>query len=107
MENTHSCTNYSFSCVDIGSYGSNNNAGIFKNSKVGEKIENNEMGLPDDSFNMDRSPYYFVRIFPFIVMKPYVEFINSKLKLVIGVMTHLKGEVHSFSIILYVRRLKK
>ena len=68
--------NYLFSYVDIGSYGSNNDAVFLKNSKVGDKFENNEMGLPeavyDDSFNMDHLPYYLVAIFSFIVMKPYV-----------------------------------
>ena len=71
--------NYSFSYVDIGCCGSNDDAGIFKNSKVGEKFENNEMRLPeavyDDSFNMDSLPCCLVRIFPFIVMKElYTQF---------------------------------
>ena len=34
---------YAICKLYIGSYGSNNDVGIFKNSKVGDKFENNEM----------------------------------------------------------------
>ena len=37
---------YKFTCVDIGDYGSISDGGIFKNSKFGQALMNNELGIP-------------------------------------------------------------
>jgi DDE superfamily endonuclease len=38
--------NYKFIVVDVGSYGSNSDGGIWKNSKFGEKFDNKKIELP-------------------------------------------------------------
>ena len=70
---------YCFSFVDIGSYGSNNDSGIFKNSKMGKLFENNKMHVPEASTKMgckfEPLPYFLLgdEIFPLKLrlMKPY------------------------------------
>ena len=49
--------------VDIGSYGSNNDSGVFRNSKMGEAFFNEKMKLPDpkpiaQSQLPEKIPYY-------------------------------------------------
>lgn len=38
---------YCFLVVDIGSFGSNSDGGIFRNSELGRKLANNELDIPD------------------------------------------------------------
>ena len=38
---------YCFSLVDVGEYGSNNDSGIFRNSKMGRGFGNGEMNIPE------------------------------------------------------------
>ena len=42
-------TNYCFSLIDIGQYGSNNDSGVLAASKMGELFKDNEMNLPSSS----------------------------------------------------------
>ena len=55
---------YCFSFVDIGSYGSNNDSGVFRNSKMGNLLENNQMGIPEASHKegclLDPLPYFLL-----------------------------------------------
>ena len=37
---------YCFSHIDVGEYGSNNDSGILKNSRMGRKFENNAFNIP-------------------------------------------------------------
>ena len=72
-------TRYCFSFMEIGSYGSNNDSGIFKNSKMGKLFENNKMRVPEASTKMgcpfEPLPYFLLgdEIFPMKLwlMKPY------------------------------------
>ena len=56
---------YIFTLVDIGSYGSNNDSGVFRNSAMGKAFFNDEMNLPfsdylDNAHQFGRVPYYMV-----------------------------------------------
>ena len=55
---------YIFSFVDIGSFGSNNDGGVFRNSPMGKAFFNDEMGLPvaeflEDSPTFGKVAYFF------------------------------------------------
>ena len=59
---------YIVSLVDIGSFGSNNDSGVFLNSPMGKAFSNDEMSLPvaenlEDSPTFGKVPY-----FPFAVL---------------------------------------
>lgn len=41
--------NYNFSCIDIGSYGSNSDGGIFAKSNLKKAIEENKLNIPDEA----------------------------------------------------------
>ena len=56
---------YVFTHIDIGSYGSNNVSGVFKNSKMGEQFFENKVHIPEaDSLEgssiSEKVPYYLV-----------------------------------------------
>ena len=56
---------YVFTHIDIGSYGSNNDSGVFRNSKMGEQLFENKVHLPEaDSFGessiSEKVPYHLV-----------------------------------------------
>ena len=56
---------YVFTLVDIGSYGSNNDSGVFRNSVMGKAFFNGEMNLPVpeiivESPSLGNVPYYIV-----------------------------------------------
>ena len=56
---------YIFSLVDIGSFGSNNDSGVFRNSPMGKAFFNNEISLPvveclEDSPTFGKVPYFLV-----------------------------------------------
>ena len=69
---------YCFSFIDIGEYGSNNDSGVLRNSKMGKMFERNQMNIPEpevikgENFKM---PYFLVgdEIFPLMnwLMRPY------------------------------------
>ena len=70
---------YCFTLVDIGQYGSNNDAGVLNKSDIGKKFEENKMKLPlarkVQGCSYDPLPYYLVgdEIFPLKtwMMRPY------------------------------------
>ena len=82
-------SNYCFSFVDVGEYGSNNDSGVLKNSKMGRMFARNEMNLPKaekidgETWN---TPYFLVgdEIFPLTtwLMRPFAgsSLINEKRK---------------------------
>lgn len=41
--------NYNFTCIDIGSYGSQSDAGIFAKSKLMKAIETKQLKIPENS----------------------------------------------------------
>ena len=56
---------YVFTLVDIGSYGSNNDSGVFCNSKMGKALFQNKMNLPNsepikNSSSREDVPYFLV-----------------------------------------------
>ena len=56
---------YVFALVDIGSYGSNNESGVFRNSTMGKGFFENCMNLPDpevisNDCSRKELPYYLV-----------------------------------------------
>ena len=56
---------YIFTLVGIGSFGSNNDRGVFRNSPMGKVFFNDEMGLPvaeclEDSPTFGKVPYFLV-----------------------------------------------
>ena len=40
-------TRYVFTLIDIGSYGSNNDSGVFRNSKMGQAFFESKFNLPE------------------------------------------------------------
>ncbi|KAJ8970295.1 hypothetical protein NQ314_001300 [Rhamnusium bicolor] len=70
--------NYLFTLVDIGSYGSQSDVGIFRQSVFGERLENRTMNVPNSTkipnTNVEM-PYVFVgdEAFPLkhYIMRPY------------------------------------
>ena len=71
---------YIFSLVDIGSFGSNNNSGVFRNSPMGKAFFNDKMSLPvaeclEDSPTFEKVPYFLVgdEVFPLQawLLRPY------------------------------------
>lgn len=80
---------YKFSLVDIGSFGSCNDAGIFQDSLMSEGLFNGFLNLPDEQFQIPNSnittPIFLVsdNIFPLStkLMKPYPgSFLNEEQK---------------------------
>ena len=71
--------NYNFTLLDIGQYGSINDAGLLANSLLGQMLENNSLKLSSPAqpkgCNYNPLPYYFVgdEAFPLkeIMMRPY------------------------------------
>lgn len=71
--------NYNFTLVDIGQYGSNNDAGVLANSLIGQKLESDDLNLPAaqsvEGCDYDPLPYFFVgdEAFPLRenMMRPY------------------------------------
>ncbi|XP_055910546.1 putative nuclease HARBI1 [Eupeodes corollae] len=70
--------NYTFSAVDVGAYGSQSDAGIFRNCEIGKKILTNSINFPplENLPNSQKKvPYYFVgdSAFPLRMnlMRPY------------------------------------
>ena len=70
---------YNFILLDVGQYGSNNDAGVLANSLLGQMLEKNSLKLPSpaqlEGCNYSPLPYYFVgdEAFPLseIMMRPY------------------------------------
>ena len=71
--------NYNFTVLDVGQYGSNNDADVLANSLLGQILETNSLKLPSppqlEGCNYNPLPYYFVgdEDFPLseIMMRPY------------------------------------
>lgn len=72
--------NYCFTFVDIGSYGSNSDAGIFRRSVLYKKLEKDTLGVPDDqplpnADDLGPTPHVIVgdEAFPLMVnlMRPF------------------------------------
>ena len=70
---------YCFSYVDVGEYGSNNDSGVLKNSRMGRKFGANKMNIPSpakipESDDLEL-PYFLLEdeIFPLSnwLMRPY------------------------------------
>lgn len=81
---------YCFSFVDVGEYGSNNDSGVLKNSRMGKMFEREEMNLPEsETIEGDKlqMPYFLVgdEIFPLKnwLMRPYSgkSLVNEKRKI--------------------------
>ena len=81
---------YCFSFVDVGEYGSNNDSGVLKNSRMGKMSEREEMNLPEfETIEGDKlqMPYFLVEdeIFPLKnwLMRPYSgkSLVNEKRKI--------------------------
>ena len=81
---------YCFSFVDVGEYGSNNDSGVLKNSRMGNMSEREEMNLPEsETIEGDKlqMPYFLVEdeIFPLKnwLMRPYSgkSLVNEKRKI--------------------------
>ncbi|XP_018376011.1 PREDICTED: putative nuclease HARBI1 [Trachymyrmex cornetzi] len=70
--------NYIFTLVDVGAFGSQSDGGVYKSSAFGEAMDNNELGVSDDT-NLSgtdiKFPYYLVgdEAFPLksYIMRPY------------------------------------
>lgn len=69
---------YRFTFVDIGSYGSNSDSGVFKNTALCRKMQNKTLGIPDDKpLTVDDQPCPHVIVgdegFPLMInlMRPY------------------------------------
>ena len=58
--------NYCFSLFDLGAYGSNNDSGALLNSPLGEKLETNELHIPQpetlEGCSFDPLPYFLARL---------------------------------------------
>ncbi|XP_036332451.1 protein ALP1-like [Rhagoletis pomonella] len=70
--------NYTFTCVDIGAYGSQSDGGVYHFSKLADAIENDRLGLPHDQplpGETEPFPHYLVgdAAFPLrrYLMRPY------------------------------------
>jgi len=59
--------NYNFTCIDIGSYGSNSDGGIFAKSALKRAIEENVLDIPTDSVILGDDAF---PLLPYL-MKPY------------------------------------
>lgn len=69
---------YRFTLVDIGAYGSSSDGGIFKNSVFGQRLDRDDMNVPNSNnlpFSNSQLPYFFVgdEAFPLkkCIMRPY------------------------------------
>lgn len=70
--------NYTFTCIDIGAYGSQSDGGVLWNSDFGQRLFNGQLGLPEDGALPDSNvkfPYFLVgdAAFPLktYLMRPY------------------------------------
>lgn len=72
--------NYSFVAIDVGAFGSNSDASVFRNSNIGRRLLTNQLDLPVDSvipnYNEgSEMPFVFVgdEAFPLLkhLMRPY------------------------------------
>jgi hypothetical protein len=67
-------TNYNFTLVDIGQYGSNNDSSVLANSDMGKAFEDGTMNLPEPShfpgYDLPSLPYYLVGLNPWL-LRPY------------------------------------
>ncbi|XP_036346244.1 protein ALP1-like [Rhagoletis pomonella] len=70
--------NYTFTCIDIGAYGSQSDGGVLCNSSFGRRLFNNQLDLPEDDILLHstlRFPHFFVgdAAFPLksYIMRPY------------------------------------
>ena len=64
---------YTFCLVDMSSFGSNNNSGVFRNSPIGKAFFNDEMSLSvaeclEDSPTFGKVSYFLVNGLPFAVL---------------------------------------
>lgn len=85
---------YQFRLVDIGAFGSHNDASVFKESVMGKAFENGEVALPDSRLLPNSTlkfPYFIVAddIFP---LKPYL------MKPYPGMMLPLPKKIYNFRI---------
>lgn len=59
--------NYNFTCIDIGSYGSNSDAGIFAKSSLRKAIEENKLNIPEGAVMLGDEAFPL----KLYLMKPY------------------------------------
>ncbi|CAB4024636.1 Hypothetical predicted protein [Paramuricea clavata] len=71
---------YRFICIDVGSYGSNSDGGIFAKSELGKALDNNQLHIPPDkhlpgALHLGNMPHVIVgdEAFPLKrhIMRPY------------------------------------
>lgn len=68
--------NYNFTCIDVGSYGSRSDGGIFSKSSLQAAIENNQLDLPENSVILGDDAFPLKDY----MMKPYPRRVNQCLK---------------------------
>ena len=90
---------YRFTFVDIGSYGSNNDAGIFRNTALCRKMENKTLDIPEDKpliVGEQPCPYVVVgdQGFPLMrnLMRPYQGSELNDSKRIYNYSCHEQGE---------------
>lgn len=69
--------NYNFTCVDIGSYGSQSDGGIFAKSNLMKAFENNKLNIPHDNVILGDAAfplkYYLMKPYPSKFQQPVKE----------------------------------
>jgi hypothetical protein len=68
--------NYNFTCIDVGSYGSRSDGGIFGKSALQAAIEQNKLDLPENSVIVGDDAFPLKEY----MMKPYPRRVNQCLK---------------------------
>lgn len=68
--------NYNFTCIDVGSYGSSSDGGIFAKSSLQTAIEDNKLDLPENSLILGDEAFPLKEY----LMKPYPRRPNQILK---------------------------